>query len=99
MAPVLTHPSGVNFLDEQQRPPVNSDAATYYGGEEQFSRSRTYSAVRIDPSSTRCLPGSFPRRSHLLMDTTLNDQRLTMTGFGDKGECLMMRRALAPDGF
>ncbi|KAI0925609.1 hypothetical protein AcV5_008299 [Taiwanofungus camphoratus] len=44
MAPVLTHPSGVNFLDEQQRPPVNSDAATYYGGEEQFSRSRTYSA-------------------------------------------------------
>ncbi|EPT01656.1 hypothetical protein FOMPIDRAFT_96258 [Fomitopsis schrenkii] len=42
MAPSLTHPMGVNFIDEQK--PVNTDAATYYGGEEQFSRSRTYSA-------------------------------------------------------
>lgn len=45
MAPSLTHPMGVNFIDEQK--PVNTDAATYYGGEEQFSRSRTYSAVRL----------------------------------------------------
>ncbi|KAI0663809.1 trehalase-domain-containing protein [Cubamyces menziesii] len=43
MAPALTHPTGVNFIDEQHRP-VHSDASTYYGGEERFSRSRTYSA-------------------------------------------------------
>lgn len=43
MAPALAHPTGVNFIDEQR--PVNTDAATYYGGEEQYSRSRTYSAV------------------------------------------------------
>ncbi|KAH9831602.1 trehalase-domain-containing protein [Rhodofomes roseus] len=42
MAPTLTHPTGVNFIDEQRA--VNTDATTYYGGEEQFSRSRTYSA-------------------------------------------------------
>ncbi|PCH42090.1 glycoside hydrolase family 37 protein [Wolfiporia cocos MD-104 SS10] len=42
MAPALTHPAGVNFIDEQRQ--VNADAATYYGGQEQFSRSRTYSA-------------------------------------------------------
>ncbi|CCL99293.1 uncharacterized protein FIBRA_01309 [Fibroporia radiculosa] len=42
MAPALNHPTGVNFVDEHR--PVNADAATYYGGEEQFSRSRTYSA-------------------------------------------------------
>ncbi|KAL7279293.1 hypothetical protein ACG7TL_007134 [Trametes sanguinea] len=43
MAPTLAHPTSVNFVDEQQRP-VHADASTYYGGEERFSRSRTYSA-------------------------------------------------------
>ncbi|KAH9847702.1 trehalase-domain-containing protein [Lenzites betulinus] len=43
MAPALAHPTGVNFIDDQQRP-VHSDASTYYGGEERFSRGRTYSA-------------------------------------------------------
>lgn len=56
MAPALTHPTGVNFIDEQHRP-VHSDASTYYGGEERFSRSRTYSAVRaflsFDPPFVR----------------------------------------------
>ncbi|KAF9818859.1 hypothetical protein IEO21_02515 [Rhodonia placenta] len=42
MAPALTHPTGVDFIDEQR--PVNTDPAVYYGGQEQFSRSRTYSA-------------------------------------------------------
>lgn len=45
MAPALAHPTGVNFIDDQQRH-VHSDASTYYGGEERFSRGRTYSAVR-----------------------------------------------------
>ncbi|KAH9945069.1 trehalase-domain-containing protein [Epithele typhae] len=43
MAPALAHPAGVNFADEHNRP-VNSDASTYYGGEERYSRARTYSA-------------------------------------------------------
>lgn len=47
MAPVLTHPAGVNFIDEQK--PVNTDASVYYGGQEQFSRGRTYSAVSQSP--------------------------------------------------
>ncbi len=45
MAPVLAHPSGVTFIDEQK--PVDSEAAVYYGGKEQFSRGRTYSAVSL----------------------------------------------------
>ena len=45
MAPTLTHPTGVNFVDEHHAP-VHTDAAQYYGGEERFSRGRTYSAVR-----------------------------------------------------
>jgi hypothetical protein len=43
MAPALNHPSGVTFIDEHRA--VNTDAAEYYGGQEQFSRGRTYSAV------------------------------------------------------
>lgn len=46
MPPMLSHPTGVNFVDEHQRA-VNSDAQTYYGGKEHFSRTRTYSAVRL----------------------------------------------------
>ncbi|KAK0469618.1 alpha,alpha-trehalase-neutral trehalase [Desarmillaria tabescens] len=45
MAPVLTHPAGVSFIDDQASRPVNVDAATYYGGGESFTRSRTYSHV------------------------------------------------------
>ena len=44
MAPALNHPTGVNFIDEQQKP-VDAEAAEYYGGQEHFSRGRTYSAV------------------------------------------------------
>ena len=44
MAPTLSHPPGVSFIDEKNGP-VNSDAASYYGGGEFFSRARTYSYV------------------------------------------------------
>lgn len=44
MAPTLTHPTSVAFIDDHHRP-VHGDAADYYGGQENFSRSRTYSAV------------------------------------------------------
>ena len=43
MAPALNHPAGVNFIDEQKH--VHAEAAEYYGGQEQFSRGRTYSQV------------------------------------------------------
>ncbi|KAJ3491762.1 hypothetical protein NLI96_g452 [Meripilus lineatus] len=43
MAPTLTHPTSVAFIDDHHRP-VHGDAADYYGGQENFSRSRTYSA-------------------------------------------------------
>lgn len=45
MAPALAHPAGVTFIDDEQQNPVHSEAAEYYGGQEQFSRGRTYSAV------------------------------------------------------
>jgi len=45
MAPALSHPPGVAFDDHAHRP-VTVDAATYYGGGESYSRSRTYSHVR-----------------------------------------------------
>ncbi|KAI0682346.1 glycoside hydrolase family 37 protein [Cytidiella melzeri] len=42
MAPSLNHPAAVTFIDDQKA--VHSEAAEYYGGQEQFSRGRTYSA-------------------------------------------------------
>lgn len=45
MAPVLNYPAGATFLDDAARPLVNADAATYYGGGEAYTRSRTYSQV------------------------------------------------------
>ncbi|EKM58523.1 glycoside hydrolase family 37 protein [Phanerochaete carnosa HHB-10118-sp] len=44
MAPSLNHPAGVTFIDDEQQRPVHSEADEYYGGQEQFSRGRTYSA-------------------------------------------------------
>ena len=49
MAPSLTHPTSVNFIEDPgailDSEPVK-EAADYYGQNETFSRSRTYSAVR-----------------------------------------------------
>ena len=44
MAPAFQHPPGVSFIDDKHAP-VTGDAATYYGGGEYFSRTRTYSNV------------------------------------------------------
>ena len=46
MAPPLSHPPNVNFIDEANRHP-HSEAEHYYGGPEYHSRYRTYSAVSI----------------------------------------------------
>ncbi|KXN91644.1 Neutral trehalase [Leucoagaricus sp. SymC.cos] len=43
MAPTVNHPAGVTFIDDHNHRQVNVDAATYYGGDESHSRSRTYS--------------------------------------------------------
>lgn len=47
MAPALNHPTGVTFVEEHSSRPINVDAATYYGGGESYTRSRTYSHVSI----------------------------------------------------
>ncbi|OCH93072.1 glycoside hydrolase family 37 protein [Obba rivulosa] len=65
MAPVLTHPTGVNFIDEQR--PVDADASVYYGGQEQFSRGRTYSASFAH--------GYNPRRAPVFQDEWLRRRR------------------------
>ncbi|KAI0034747.1 alpha,alpha-trehalase-neutral trehalase [Vararia minispora EC-137] len=44
MAPSLSHPPGVNFIDDDAHRHVHSEAEHYYGGPEYHSRSRTYSA-------------------------------------------------------
>lgn len=48
MAPSVLHPAGVAFVDDERADKhIHVDAATYYGGGESFTRSRTYSHVRL----------------------------------------------------
>ncbi|KAI5992068.1 glycoside hydrolase family 37 protein [Pisolithus albus] len=47
MAPSLTHPSGVTFVDDGEHGSAHLEAAVYYGGGETFTRSRTYSHSHI----------------------------------------------------
>jgi len=47
MAPALNHPTSVTFVDDVEHKPVHVDASIYYGGGESFTRSRTYSYVRL----------------------------------------------------
>ncbi|KAH0833005.1 glycoside hydrolase family 37 protein [Lanmaoa asiatica] len=51
MPPTLNHPPGINFIEDAEHRAVHVDAATYYGGTESFSRSRTYSHVCLCLSS------------------------------------------------
>ncbi|KAI0319518.1 alpha,alpha-trehalase-neutral trehalase [Amylostereum chailletii] len=46
MAPPLTHPPGMHFVDEHEGRQVDAEASQYYGGPEYHSRARTYSASR-----------------------------------------------------
>lgn len=47
MPPTLNHPPGLSFIEDvEHRAAVHVDAATYYGT-QSFSRSRTYSHVRL----------------------------------------------------
>ncbi|KAI6042903.1 glycoside hydrolase family 37 protein [Pisolithus marmoratus] len=47
MAPSLTHPSGVSFVEDGEHGSAQVEAAVYYGGGETFTRSRTYSHSHI----------------------------------------------------
>ncbi|KAJ7592887.1 alpha,alpha-trehalase-neutral trehalase [Mycena floridula] len=48
MAPAFSHPSGVAFVEDSDSRPVHVvDAATYYGGGESYTRTRTYSHSHI----------------------------------------------------
>lgn len=76
MAPTVTHPTSVTFLDDHIHRPVNVDAAAYYGANESYSRSRTYSHVSV---SFLALPTSANNflplmRSHTYMDITLGER-------------------------
>ncbi|GBE87888.1 trehalase-domain-containing protein [Sparassis latifolia] len=76
MAPVLIHPTGVNFIEEQHRPDVNSDAATYYGGQEKFSRSRTYSASFAHGYNPKRMP-TFQDESYMRSRRMSHDEKGT----------------------
>ncbi len=58
MAPLLTHPPGLNFVGDalHEQRPIDADASEYYGGTEYHSRSRTYSTVRASPINGLVLP-------------------------------------------
>jgi hypothetical protein len=93
MAPAFAHPPGVNFVDDHGEKPVNVDAAIYYGGEEAYSRSRTYSGVCL----THLLLGSVAhhRRRPFPMATIPSvPPPLEMSGTSGRDECRTTRRAL-----
>lgn len=75
MAPALNHPTGVTFVEER---PVNVDAATYYGGGESYTRSRTYSASHIHGYNPKTLP-AFEEDWHLRPRRLSHDEK-SVTG-------------------
>jgi hypothetical protein len=92
MAPALTHPPGVSFVDDHGGKPVNVDAATYYGGEEAYSRSRTYSGVRTTSNSRKFIAHPFLRLSPMVIIPNVH-LPLGMNGITGHDACRMTRRA------
>ncbi|EGN98809.1 glycoside hydrolase family 37 protein [Serpula lacrymans var. lacrymans S7.3] len=78
MAPALNHPTNVAFVDEHDLRPVNVDAATYYGGGESFTRSRTYSHSHIHGYNPK-RPPLFEEDSHLRPRRMSHDEK-SVTG-------------------
>ncbi|KAF5372759.1 hypothetical protein D9615_010103 [Tricholomella constricta] len=75
MAPALNHPTGVSFVEER---PTNVDAATYYGGGESYTRSRTYSTSHIHGYIPKKLP-AFEEDWHLRPRRMSHDEK-SVTG-------------------
>ncbi|KAF8868084.1 hypothetical protein CPB84DRAFT_1451048, partial [Gymnopilus junonius] len=70
----LYHPAAVTFLDDQAPRPVNVDAATYYGGNESFHRSRTYSQSQAHGYKPKKLP-AFQEDWHLRPRRMSHDEK------------------------
>ncbi|KAJ7649884.1 alpha,alpha-trehalase-neutral trehalase [Roridomyces roridus] len=75
MAPALNHPSGVTFVDDHEHGLVGHvDAATYYGGGESFTRSRTYSQSHLHGYNPRKAP-AFEEDWHLRKRRMSHDEK------------------------
>ncbi|KAJ7238582.1 alpha,alpha-trehalase-neutral trehalase [Mycena haematopus] len=74
MAPALNHPSGVTFIDDEILGTVHVDAATYYGGGESFTRSRTYSHSHLHGYNPRKAP-AFEEDWHLRKRRMSHDEK------------------------
>ncbi|KAJ7227465.1 alpha,alpha-trehalase-neutral trehalase, partial [Mycena pura] len=74
MAPALTHPSGVTFIEDDIHVSVQVDAATYYGKAESFSRSRTYSQSHLHGYNPKKAP-AFEDDSHFRKRRMSHDEK------------------------
>ncbi|KAF8181259.1 alpha,alpha-trehalase-neutral trehalase [Pholiota molesta] len=75
MAPTLTHPPGAAFVDEHAHRPVHADAATYYGGGEAYTRSRTYSHSQLHGYNPKKIP-AFQEDWHLRARRLSHDEKI-----------------------
>lgn len=83
MAPALNHPTGVTFVDDHDvHRPGHVEAETYYGGGESYTRSRTYSHVRVIPEHRCSVP-------HFLIAPLVSSPRVQP----QEGTCLPGRLA------
>ncbi|KAF8126946.1 alpha,alpha-trehalase-neutral trehalase [Boletus edulis] len=74
MAPILNHPPGLSFVEDAEHHPGHVDAATYYGGIESFSRSRTYSYSQIDGYNPKRAP-AFEEDTHMRARRMSHDEK------------------------
>ncbi|EKM78638.1 hypothetical protein AGABI1DRAFT_107154 [Agaricus bisporus var. burnettii JB137-S8] len=74
MAPAVSHPPNVVFLDDHAQRQVNVDAATYYGASESYSRSRTYSHSYLHGYTPR-RPPTFEDDLHLRSRRMSHDEK------------------------
>ncbi|KAG6832783.1 hypothetical protein H0H92_009401 [Tricholoma furcatifolium] len=78
MAPPLNHPPGVTFVEERAATTHTVDAATYYGGGESYTRSRTYSHSHIHGYRPKRAP-AFEEDWHLRPRRLSHDEK-SVTG-------------------
>ncbi|KAJ7024752.1 alpha,alpha-trehalase-neutral trehalase [Mycena alexandri] len=74
MAPAVNHPSGVSFVPDEALGGAHVDAATYYGGGESYTRSRTYSHSHLHGYNPKKAP-AFQEDSHLRKRRMSHDEK------------------------
>ncbi|KAF9243378.1 alpha,alpha-trehalase-neutral trehalase [Melanogaster broomeanus] len=74
MAPVLTHPPGLAFVEDTDRGSDHVDPAAYYGAGESFSRSRTYSHSQIHGYNPKRTP-AFEEDTHMRARRMSHDEK------------------------